>query len=328
MDSTYTAIREQANCTEPLKPIISNGIWDILGWHIWGIISVSVSILLITLNVTHFAIAGELGRNEIDTANVLGALQVAVQMHGLTISASLFHIARQWIQGSMLNLDRGIPLALVGAERELGLPSFVISHGFITSVKYAASLWSGPQTYGDLRRKWDVGMVTGFLFVSCIVSVMAGPASGILMIPRVQWFFDSAIDFPYMTDGWNTYPHIMVPPELGHGNYSIPSEYVSLDPLPAFLSDRSFRYWSELSLSARVLGPATEQITRHHLPTTLGIWYINTTTTWGRSMSDKPGTGSSYAKSILHNDAVRGIVALSGERGNVTLLPSDCLLRG
>lgn len=326
MVPTYTPLHEDSHCTEPLKPVISTGIWDILGWHIWGIISVSMSIVLIWVNVTRFAIAGELGRDETDTANVLGALQVAVHMHGLTISASLFQIARQWIQGSMLNLDRGIPLALVGAERELGLPSFVISHGFLAAVKYAASLWSGPQTYGDFRRKWDVGMVTIFLFFSCIVSVMAGPASGILMIPRVQWFLDSAVNFPYMRDDWNTYPHIMVPPELGYGNYSNPTEFLSLDPFPALLIDRSLRYWNEFSKSARVLGPATEDVTRHHIPTTLGIWYINTTTTWGRSMHDEPGTGSSYAKSIMHNDAIRGILALNGNKNSVRLLPSSYLL--
>lgn len=43
-----------------------------------------------------------LGRNSDDTANILGILQVLIQMHALSISPSLFQIARQWIHGSLL----------------------------------------------------------------------------------------------------------------------------------------------------------------------------------------------------------------------------------
>lgn len=247
---------------------------------------------------------GELGRDADETANLIGALQLLIQMHGLSITASLFQIARQWIHGSLLTLDRGIPLALVGAERELGLPSFVISHGYLTAVKYSASLWWGPQTRDDMKRKWDVGMVTAFLFVSCIVSVLAGPASGVLMIPRVHWFFDSTLDLSYQMEGWSQYPYIMVPPQLGHGNDTTLDTMVEADPLCTHLNKDELDYWNTLSQGNGARSPTPETFTSHNFPTFSGMTYVNTTTTWGRSMDDGPGVGSSYAKAVIGNDAV------------------------
>lgn len=58
-------------------------------------------------------------------ANILGPLQVLIEIHGHSIAASLFHIARKPIQGSLLTLNRDMSLALMGAEREFGLPSLL-----------------------------------------------------------------------------------------------------------------------------------------------------------------------------------------------------------
>lgn len=304
VDAIYKPIRDTTAATEPLKSIVSNGLWDILCWHFWGVISVSVSIVLIWFNLTEFALGATLGRNSDDTANILGILQALIQMHALSISASLFQIARQWIHGSLLTLDRGIPLGLLGAERQMGLPSFLISHGYLAAAKYSASLWCGSRTPEEIKRKWDVGMVTAFLFVSCVVSVLAGPASGSLMIPRVHWFFDSTHHSDFLQDGSNTYPYIMLPPQLGHGShYFSPGNPWSVDPFTNTIDDRTSEYWHRISgLSQRFI-PTDEVLTSHQVPTIAsGTVYVNTTTTWGRSMDDEPATGSSYATVIITED--------------------------
>lgn len=244
-----------------------------------------------------YAIRGELGRDPDETANILGAVQLLIQMHGLSISASLFQIARQWIQGSLLTLDRGIPLGLVGAERELGSPSFVVSRGYLAAVKYSVSLW-GPQTSDDKRRKRDVGMVAAFIFLSCIMSVLAAPASAALMIPRVHWFFESKIQFLGSRTGGSTIPSILVPPQLGNGTYRA----AGIDPTTLYSDDGALAYWDELSSTGHMFGPAMETFTTHQVPTSWGITYVNTTTTRGRSLADGPGIGSSSARMFMRAD--------------------------
>lgn len=307
MGSAYKPLSVSTRDKEPLKSIVANGLWDILGWHIWGVISVSISIVLISLNLAQVAMDAEIGRNPAETANIIAGLQLLIQMHGLSVTASLFQIARQWIHGNLLSLDQGIPLALVGAERDFGLPSFMISRGFLTAIKYSASLWWGPQTREKMRRKWDVGMVTAFLFISCIVSVLAGPASGALMIPRVHWFFESTVNTRFGSDDPNTYPHLIVPLEVGRQSYSDSGLRRVADPLRMFFYEERLDYWEELYAGNRQSSslPTTEILTRHQVATSTGITYINTTTTWGRSMDLDPGVGSSYAKAMMKRDPPR-----------------------
>lgn len=248
---------------------------------------------------------GDIGRNPAETANIIAALQMLIQMHGLSVTASLFQIASQWIHGSLLSLDRGIPLALVGAERDLGLPSFVISRGYLSAVKYSASLWWGPRTGEEVRRKWDIGMVTAFLFVSCIVSVFAAPASGALMIPRVHWFFDSTIrEWPYRVGDGQVYPHIIVPHEVSQFKYGGLDEIVDSDPLRRTSDREELKFWKELYPRNRSpsLPAISETLIRHQVLKTNRITYVNTTTQWGRSMDHNPGVGSTYAKAIMEEE--------------------------
>lgn len=253
---------------------------------------------------------GTLGRNSDDTANILGALQLLIQMHALSISASLFQIARQWLLGSLLTLNRGIPLGLVGAERQMGSPSFVISHGYLSAAKYSVSLWWGPQTRDKIRRKWNVGLLTAFLFVSCILSVLAAPASGVLMIPRVYWFLDSTNDYDVFVDGENTYPYIMLPPQLYYGNPYFSPHSVSFNPFSWAMENRTTEYWQQISSIGQQNSPTTELLTGHQVPTADGITFVNTTTTWGRKMDDGPAAGSSYAQLVMSEDSTLAMQAL------------------
>lgn len=279
-------------------------MWEMIGWHIWGVISVSISVVLITLNLTQVDIDGEIGRSPAETTNIIAGLQVLVQMHGLSVTASLVQIARQWIHGSLLSLDRGIPLALVGAERDLGLPSFVISRGYLAAVKYSVSLWWGPRTGEEVRRKWDIGMLTTFLFVSCILSVFAAPASSALMVPRIHLILDATSNSPYGYQNYQTYPHIIVPEEVGDLNEGVVDHRSYSDPFRTPTPSVQFNYWDQIYPRYRglqyPLPPETH--TQHQIPREQQMRYINTTTTWGRSRNDDPGGSSTYAKAIMEQE--------------------------
>lgn len=91
------------------------------------VISIAGSATLIYLNFSEYAIGGELGKDQAQTADILGALQIAIKAHELVLLVSLVQIAKQWIHGSLMNANKGLVLGLVGAEESLAAPSFVIS---------------------------------------------------------------------------------------------------------------------------------------------------------------------------------------------------------
>lgn len=115
------------NPIEPNSPVISKNIWGILIWHKWMVISIAGSATLIYLNFREYAIGGELGKDQAQTADILGALQIAIKAHELVLLVSLVQIAKQWIYGSLVSASEGFVLGLVGAEESLAAPSFVIS---------------------------------------------------------------------------------------------------------------------------------------------------------------------------------------------------------
>lgn len=87
-------IHDPTDDIERKKVIISNAFYDILVWHIWAVISVTVSVLLVALNYAEYSIGGEIGGSPGATANILGTLQLAIKAHEITIVASLFMITR------------------------------------------------------------------------------------------------------------------------------------------------------------------------------------------------------------------------------------------
>lgn len=181
------------------------------------------------------------------TANILGALQLAIKGHELAIVASLVFIAKQWIHDSLLDLNKGVILGLVGAELSLSAPSFVISKEFLTAIRYGLSggFWWDSRKSEATARKREMALLGGFLFIACIVASLAGPASGVLMIPRVQWFFDQELilSVPDDTDPYRGihYPNMLIDPQNAVGRIRSGSRETHLQ-LIAFLWSR--RPWN------------------------------------------------------------------------------------
>lgn len=175
-------------CNRP-KAIISNRLTDILGWHIWTILALIGTTILLYLNFSEYSIGGDLGGSQSSSANIIGILQVVIKVHELVIVASLVAIAHQLILSNLMS--SGLLLGLLGAEGSLTTPSFLISAQFWHALGYGfrsiyspGGLENGPDRPARIR---ILGLVF-FLFLSCLIASLAGPASGVLMIPRVDWF--------------------------------------------------------------------------------------------------------------------------------------------
>lgn len=301
-----TVIRNSTDPTEQKKAIISNGFYNTFMWHIWAIISVSASIVLLLLNFMEYSIAGEIGGSAGTTANYLGALQFAVKAHEITIVASLYMIARQWILGSLINMDKGIPLGLLGAEKELGQPSFVISKGYLVTVSYVVSLWRSKQGQSDLF------LLTIFLFAATVVSSLAGPASGVLMIPIKDWFLDPASPRP--GPPMANYAYIMVRPTLEYSETPIADPF---DPRMLDMPDSVFQYWSLFAHQSAVVESVPQAESTHDITFGLTTVRVNISTTPGRSLEGN--TGLTYAKTVMATDILAHGYWIMQDNGTVKL---------
>lgn len=165
------------------KAIISTSIGGVLGWHIWTTLSLRGTFTLLYLNFKKVSSSGELGNSSISTANVLGVLQMVVK---LAIVASLVAIAKPCLLRDLLG--QGLLLGLLGAEGALANSSFLISSRFRLALKFGIrSLHPRNASANDpdnLRTLWLVVLI----FFSCVIAVLVGPSSAVLMIPRVGWF--------------------------------------------------------------------------------------------------------------------------------------------
>lgn len=239
-----------------------------------------------------YSIGGELGGSPGGTANIIGALQLAIKAHEIMIVASLYMITRQWIQRSLLDLDNGIPLGLLGAEIELGQPSFLISKGYLVTF----SLWRRKQ--GRL----DICLLTVFLFVATILSSLAGPASGVLMIPRPDWFVDS--EFSILDDTLYRYPYLLVRPKF-EDPFDKNNTIRRKDPFsPSWLPDTkiALEYWEGVSRGYAL--PVHQRESTYDVAFGTGSRLMNISTTPGRSIGNNQ-TSRTYAKTILHFDVDR-----------------------
>lgn len=278
-------------------------------------LSVSVSIVLLTLNFIRYPIGGEVGNNAKATADILGALQLAVKAHELTIVASLVAIAKQWIHGNLMDLDSGLPLGLLGAEKELAAPFFVISRGYLASVRHVWNIWRrrNQNILADSKPKRMVWPLLVFLFAACGISALAGPASGVLMIPRIDWFFEK--DYPLPPHSRMTYPHILINYRSGNStNFNIAVDL--LVPNVTLTTD----HWIDSRYISAIFGSVPEKLTRHRFSDPFGLLAVNTSTTWDRMLDDNR-TGSTLATIVMDydrtglsfglNDAVNSVRPLS-----------------
>lgn len=275
-----------------MKPVATDNLFDLILWHKWTVISITGSVIVIYLNLAEYVIAGELGKNSAQTANILGALQLVIKAHELCIVASLVCIAKQWILSSFMDMDRGMVLGLVGAEGMLGQPSFLISKEFYAAFSYGLSgLWwrqSGTQ------KKRQIFTLSVFISLACVISALSGPASGALLIPRVDWFFEREFTGLSMSPTYH-FPNILIDQRYGYGMFY----GQRVDPFASLTSDELSSlliHWdSYMAVQDNTSSDKTVVQEERHSPGDLwGRPVTITSTTWNRAMGGD-WTGSSTA---------------------------------
>lgn len=260
-------------CVE-LNHATSTYWWYFLLWHIPAIVSVTVSATLLWLNFTEFAIGGELGHSAKDSANVIGALQLVIKSHEILITASLIIIAQQLLLESLV-LD-GIVLGLLGAESALVRPSFIISGEYRQALAFGLRILGKGEIdrCGRPVQRRVLGLSLFFL-LACGLSSLAGPASGVLIIPRVDWHI--ANETLYAPSN-NTFPNIFI----GRSDvFEIDTFYTP-----------GLGYWEYYVKNSDWNATTSDSDINHKFGDIGAVAYINTTGRYNRSLSAEWSSGT------------------------------------
>lgn len=315
---------------EPTKTVILTDLPILLKWPIWTVLSVAGTIALLFLNFTEYQLGAQLELSGLissdkQTANILGALQLAVKIHDYTLIASIFRICQQWVHGYLTG--DGILLGLLGAEEAVSRPSFVVSRGYKSAVMYGFSglFPSGKQELEpDKKSKRNMRFLSILLFLGCIISSLVGPASGILMIPHIHWYLDEIIDFNHpekyresktfnlvpLTEhpSWlagREYPDILI----GTGFDTGRNQSYETNPFVAYqeLIKPGLQYWDIFATSWRtVLGQPAEHHRARLLRDFAGDVYINTTTTFDRELDGNWTAIGTNIRTAMRYDVIVG----------------------
>lgn len=266
------------------KAIISTNIVSALNWHIWAVVAISGTFTLVYLNLTEHFLGAQLGfrGSSLDSANILGFLQLIVKAHELSIVASIVAIAEQYILRDLLG--DGLLLGLLGASDAIANPSFLISTRFMLSLKFTfRSIYSGRSTPNDRQNLRSLRLVA-MLFLSCVIAGLAGPSSAVLMIPRVDWFYDRHAYFSSFSR--STIPTIL----LGTAPVLIDGEgFMESNPfaLPESLIGSGMKYWADIAWN-KLRRPETGQKekSKHLFYDSYGLTYVNTSGSYYRPLND------------------------------------------
>lgn len=168
-----------------------------------------------------------------------------------------------------MEMDKGIPLGLLGAENVLGQPLFLISKGYLIAVSYVVSLWRSKQ--GSFPPH-----VISVCRYHCIIACW--PGSRVLMIPIKDWFLDSA--WTVLGPPAPNYPYIMVRLTFEYSNIRI---YISgpFNGQVLELAAPSFRDWTAFALPIPVIDS---------VPQTESTYDCTTGTTSARQHNQYPGS--------------------------------------
>ncbi|KAL0632595.1 hypothetical protein Q9L58_008526 [Maublancomyces gigas] len=253
---------------EPPKHIVTTQLGHSLAWHTWTVLSLIVTAILFWLNFSEYAIGGEIGQSPKSSANIIGALQLGIKAHELLIVASLLKIARQIIIGNLF--DGGILLGLLGAEHAVSSLSFIFTGEFKQSLLFGLkSIFRTDSQPIHRRILW----LAIFMFWACVLSALAGPASGVLMIPRVDWKF--AGERRYTRSRYNTNPNILI------------ADKGSLDVFGLGSQISGLKFWEYyLENSAWNVSRAGANEMQHSYADGGSVMYVNTTGSYGRLVDE------------------------------------------
>lgn len=316
------------------KAIISTSVVSVLNWHLWAVVSISGTFALVYLNLTERFLGPELGLqgSSLDSANILGVLQLIVKAHELSIVASIVAIVEQYILRDLLG--DGLLLGLLGASDAIANPSFLISTRFILALKFGLrSIYSGRSTPNGRDNPRTLRLVA-MLFLSCVIAGLAGPSSAVLMIPRVDWFYNThAYKSPFPR---STIPTVLLgtAPVLIRGTLA----FMESNPfsLPDALIGSGMRYWSDIAWNQLHHPSLSQQEKSKHLfYDSYGLTLMNTSGSYYRPLDGRWTGGTKIYAEVKFGPELYHVVQfdytykdLAGNNGNVKLVDEAQVVNG
>lgn len=174
-------------------------------------------------------------------------------------------------------LGDGIILGLLGAESALADPSFIVSaeyqHALRIGFRGAFGFGFGKRENSPVHRK-VFGLALFILWASAL-SALAGPASAVLMIPRVDWnYFDKRAYTPPISD--NMFPNVMISTSDSDSDLwdGYPQYFLGLEYWDYYFANSG---WNETNLDDL----------NHDFGDVGSTVYINTTGTYNRELHDE-----------------------------------------
>ncbi|KAH8145953.1 uncharacterized protein LAJ45_10095 [Morchella importuna] len=208
--------------TEPTKKALSRGWWVRIRWHFWTLTPCLITGVLLWLNLSNFSTGREIAigrRNPEVTSFVLGVVAGCAKAHEIIMVVGLLNIARQAIQRGLT--QGGTLLGLLGAEKSLSTVLFISSLEFRAAWKYGFS--EGPR-----KLKIKIRKIVVVIVVVCCLCTVVGPATYVLMVPRLNWFDDKPLAWNHPNYTYGIYPrccpYILINPSLVYSNLTDTTE--------------------------------------------------------------------------------------------------------
>ncbi|KAI5838884.1 hypothetical protein DFP73DRAFT_616320 [Morchella snyderi] len=315
-------LRDKIICgpsAEPAKKALSKSWGVIICWHFWTFTPCLVTGVLLWLNISNFSIGREIGAARRDpevTSFVLGVTAVCAKAHEILMVVGLLNIARQAIQRGLT--QGGTLLGLVGAEKSLSTVIFISTKEFRTALRYGFS--KGPR-----KLKMEIRKIVALIVVVCTLCTVVGPATYVLMIPRLNWFEDIPLRWnqpEYTIYGSRCCPNILINPQLIYSNLTEEVErgdrIIFETPYP------DYNYWQAISTPGFLGNSGEPQLSEGttdgreshvHRYTNLDFTVtVNTTWSPGRSLDTRESAtkdGTTFSTAWLL-DVVSVNVAIDG----------------
>ncbi|KAL0929843.1 uncharacterized protein CTRU02_215273 [Colletotrichum truncatum] len=160
--------------SEPRKSAFYRSRRAVLAASAIHVLPATVSAFLLTFNIRGYFIGRELEGSKGQDDLKLGALQISAELQELLITASLSAILLNVIRRHLV-LKEGVPLGFLGSDKAFAQASFF----------WSVEFWGGVRSFRN--QSWrQKGPLIGLLVLSGVLSLLAGPATAVLMIPRMM----------------------------------------------------------------------------------------------------------------------------------------------
>ena len=159
----------------PKKYIADRTISKALQRSILHVLPVLVTGVLVALNAREIYMSDLDGFPGQDV--VLQAFQFVVKAHEILMTMSLGDIVLHRIRWDLIAVA-GVPFGLLSSAYQLG------DIGYLFSTELRASFWR-PSSHDPSFSRLTLSLL---IVVSCLLCLVVGPSSGVLLIPQLSWW--------------------------------------------------------------------------------------------------------------------------------------------